>query len=114
MRTRLRFHYSVVWALLLLLAEWRLGDPRTAWDEALAAAMLALCFPGGLLVAVLIAATRVDPQFWDTRAGIAVGWACFFAAGYAQWFVLGPWVLRKARARHQPANPNGRRGAGSP
>ena len=97
MWSRFRFHYISVWVLLLAFSHWRVGLPRTGLDETLAALTLLLCVPGGLVVAALIAASGINPQFWDTRAGITLGWALFLISGYVQWFVFLPWLVRKIR-----------------
>jgi biotin transporter BioY len=99
---RFRFHFVLAWVSILVMAHWRLGLPRTGLDEFLALATQALCFPGSLLAVALLAFTRIDPHFWDTRAGITVGWAIFFAAGYLQWFVFVPWLAGKLRKHSDP------------
>jgi hypothetical protein len=104
----LRFHYCFLWLAILALAELRLGMPRNSWDTAAAIAMQALSLPAGLVAALAVGladlAFRIEPRFWATRLGTAVGWALFFAAGYTQWFVVAPWLVRKLR-RARAASP---------
>jgi hypothetical protein len=94
---RFRLHYGFLWLLLLGFSHWRVGMPRTGLDEMLAGITLLLSVPASFFVAALIAASRVAPQFWDSRAGITLGWGLFFGAGYLQWFVFLPWLVRKIR-----------------
>ena len=96
---RFRFHYCLTWLLLLGFAHWRLGLARTTLDEFLAIAMQLLCFPASIFAVAALALVRAGAQFWDTRLGITLGWALFFAAGYAQWFLFLPWLNRKVRNR---------------
>src|SRR3954466_6603178 len=93
----LRFHYSTVWLVILAVAEFRQGLKPTALDFAIAIAMQVLSFPANILVALGIGVSRVNPDFWGTRAGTATGWALFFLAGFVQWFVVLPWIVRKVK-----------------
>jgi len=92
-----RFHYTVLWLLLLVLAQWRLGGVPNSLDFALAGAMQALSFPAGILAAVMLLLVPVNGLFWDTRWGSAIGWAVLFGAGFLQWFVAVPWFVRLLR-----------------
>ena len=67
--------------------------------------MLILAFPSSLLVALFFAGLSIAVEelfsaviptsYWS----ISVGWACFFVAGYWQWFMLLPWLWRKWKTR---------------
>ncbi len=76
--------------------------------------MLCLAFPASLLVAGLITVLiLLQEQFGasflnagGSYAGYLAAWLCFFTAGYAQWFVLAPWLWRRwkeERARNGSA-----------
>jgi hypothetical protein len=99
---RFRLHFVIAWLLILVLAQWRLGAPRTGLDEFLAIATQALCFPASLLAVAVLAFVRADPHFWDTRAGILAGWFLFFTAGYLQWFAFVPWLVGRLKSRSRP------------
>lgn len=70
--------------------------------------MLFLAFPVSLLVAGLFTLlTLLQEQLvvplldliGSNYVGFSVMWLVFFVAGYAQWFVLLPWLWRKWKAR---------------
>lgn len=67
--------------------------------------MLVLSFPSGYLVSVLYAAVAMlapgkeFPPVSDVYVGFVLTWLGFFVAGYVQWFVLLPAVVRKIRHR---------------
>lgn len=70
--------------------------------------MLALAFPSSLLVAALIALLVLAKDFFGVEVldwigsnhiGMVGMWLAFFAAGYAQWFHLVPWLRRKWSSR---------------
>jgi hypothetical protein len=104
---KFQVHYVIVWFLMLVLAQWRLGYPRTGVDEFLAIAMQVLCFPMNIVVAIALAVVNpmthgaLGPKFFDTPIGMTVGWALFFLGGFVQWFVLLPWVIQKLRRRRE-------------
>jgi len=106
---KFQVHYCIVWFLMLILAQWRLGYPRTGLDEFVAIAMQVLCFPMNIVVALGLAIVNpmthgtLGPQFFDTPVGTTVGWAMFFLGGFVQWFVLVPWIIQKVRQRRAGA-----------
>jgi len=108
---RFHVHYAIVWLMMLVLAQWRLGYPRTGFDIFLAIAMQVLCFPMNIVVAIALAVVNpmthgaLGPKFFDTPMGITVGWALFFLGGFVQWFVLLPWLIQKLRRRRAPDPP---------
>lgn len=102
---RVRLHYCVVWVLMLVFAEARLGYPRAGLDEFVAVLMQVLSFPADFAIAIGIALLNpmlhgaLSPRFFDTRWGIFVGWALFLGGGLVQWFVVAPWLAGKVRRR---------------
>ena len=108
---KFQVHYTIVWFILLVLAQWRLGYPRTALDVSLAILMQVLCFPMGMAVALGLALVNplthglLGPKFFDTPVGTTVGWALFFAGGFLQWFVLVPRLIQKVRRRRAVETP---------
>jgi hypothetical protein len=87
--------------------------PRSDAIVLFAWAMVALSFPAGLLVslalaAVLSAADSSAAFQWANLpvwAGLPVAWGAFCFAGYAQWFVLVPRLLRRIRAVQATGSP---------
>lgn len=70
--------------------------------------ILFLAFPASLLVAALFAllagiqeqsGVPLLDSISSNLLGISIMWLFFFVAGYAQWFVLLPWLWRKWKAR---------------
>jgi hypothetical protein len=60
--------------------------------------MIFLSFPGGLLVAAtgaLISALSAGEMNLSVTVSFLVIWVAFVAVGYAQWFVLVPYLKRK-------------------
>lgn len=72
--------------------------------------MLALTFPVGLCVALLVSAL-VEVSNWlglpyldqiPNTAGFVFLWLGLVAAGYLQWFRAVPWLWRRVKKRGQP------------
>lgn len=70
--------------------------------------MLFLAFPVSLLVAGLFTLLALLQEqlgaplldlIGSNYVGLCVMWLVFFVAGYAQWFVLLPWLWRKWKAK---------------
>jgi len=78
----------------MIFADRPLPEASKGADTILAYVMLTLSFPIALVVP--LALVFVSP-FWEGRGTfvqLAAMWFCFFVAGYAQWFVLLPWLRR--------------------
>lgn len=94
-------------ALLLITLYFFDGKPNSDADTLLAYGMLALSFPIGLLIALIVGGVSymahvafgyvVPVSYWS----IVIGWSLFSAGGYWQWFVLAPMLLRNLRARQR-------------
>jgi hypothetical protein len=104
---------KIVWVLcsvVVLVATLARYTPGPASDIGvfLLYGMLFLAFPVSLLVAGLLALLALLQErsgvplldlIGSNYVGFAVVWLMFFVAGYAQWFVLLPWLWRKWKAR---------------
>lgn len=79
-------------AIVTLVVGWALGGE--AGDTVLTYAMVALGFPLSLVVAPLAGMALGG----ETRQplGLALLWLALFVAGYGQWYVVLPKVLRRA------------------
>ena len=96
----------LVLALLVLaasLAAWD-GRPNCDCEEVMIYGMLALGFPASVLAAGVVGLAF---QFLHRSLGVTVAtspgemigtWALLTVAGYVQWFVLLPWLVRRVRA----------------
>ena len=93
--------YMVACLAVLAFAIWGRDIPDT--DVVVAYAMLLLSFPSGYVVAAAFGAIAsilhsafgiVVPGGIANTAPLIIAFA---AAGYAQWFILVPWVYRKLR-----------------
>jgi hypothetical protein len=102
------FKYSwMLGALLALLASLVAydGKPNSDADLLLGYAMLTLSFPSGLMTAVVfsllgrIVYATTGTVFTTSYASIAITWLVLFVVGYAQWFVLLPWLCHKWKTR---------------
>ena len=68
-------------------------------------AMLVLCFPSCLLYALSFALIEAACEtifgkfIPNTLALIILNWLGFFMAGYVQWFIVLPWLVKKWRKR---------------
>jgi hypothetical protein len=64
-------------------------------------AMLVLAFPVGLVISLahvvldLGFSITIGPSYFS----LVIEWLAYFGLGYAQWFVLLPWLWRKWKAR---------------
>jgi hypothetical protein len=97
--------WIVVGVMALLAAIVFVGrpDPEAikGADTILAYVMLILAFPIALLVPfVLIGIESLWPGA-ESIFGLAGMWLVFFVAGYAQWFIVLPWLCRKWKARRE-------------
>jgi hypothetical protein len=80
------------------------GDPEA--QLFLLIAMNVLTFPAGYLYALLLTTVaQLSDTLFSIRfasdndvAELVLVWAGFLVFGYAQWFVLTPWLYRKVRA----------------
>ena len=102
----LRWGWTVLAGLVLLVTVlFYDGRPNSDAEILLAYGMLILAFPMSIAIAVIVGVVN-----WAIHAlfGVVVtasyltlilGWAVFFAAGYWQWFVLVPRLLRSIRNR---------------
>ena len=103
---------KIVWILCMLavLGVTLAHSPDPLSDAAIlfAYGMLFLAFPVGHLVAGLFALLLMIHEqsrvplldLLDANyIGFFVMWLAFFVAGYAQWFVLLPWLWRKWKER---------------
>lgn len=103
----------VICSLLALVVTLTRYAPGPASDIGifLIYSMLFLAFPVSLLVAGLFALLALIQEqlgvplldlIGSNYLGLSVMWLAFFVAGYLQWFVLAPWLLRKWKARRSP------------
>lgn len=105
---------KVIWialALLLLAVTLSLfdGSPKSDVEILLGYGLLVLTFPVGLLLAVVegfvgravfsLAGIAATTSF----AGLIFTWATYCIAGYLQWFVFLPWLVRKLWRREGAA-----------
>jgi hypothetical protein len=87
---------------LLLIITWNSTSNRDN-DIVLAYAMMALTLPIGFVVIgifVLIGMAIEPAQLPSARLGMIVTSAAFIAAGYFQWFIAFPAVLKAFNKRH--------------
>jgi hypothetical protein len=81
------------------------GKPNSDIEQFLIGSMMVLSFPIGFVAAGVLSAIYAllesccEIVVKMSYAMLFVEWICFFAAGYWQWFVLLPWVVRKWRTR---------------
>jgi len=63
--------------------------------------MLALSFPGSLLIPLVHVALYdgLSIMIETSYLSLVLDWLGFFVIGYVQWFVLLPWLWRKCKAR---------------
>jgi hypothetical protein len=107
---RLQRVFKISWLLLaiiilvVVLAAYD-GRPNSDIEQFLIGAMMVLSFPIGFVVAGLFSgmyallASCCEIAAKTSYTMLFVEWLGFFAAGYLQWFVLLPWVIRKWRSR---------------
>ena len=86
------------------------GKPNSDIGIFLAWSMLGLAFPSSLLVALVLSGLSIASENFfsvipTSYPMLSLTWACFFAAGYWQWFVFVPWLWRKWKTR-RPARPS--------
>jgi hypothetical protein len=73
-------------------------------------AMAVLCFPSAYVIAYAYSGiSSLSPAGLLARGGesyiaFVITWLGFFAAGYVQWFVLLPMVIRNLRRRSGPSS----------
>lgn len=102
--------FKVAWTVLCVIVLMATlyffdGKPNSDADTLLAYGMLVLSFPMGLLVVLLLGAVgHLAYMVFGYVAtvsylSIIFSWSVMFAAGYLQWFVLLPSLLRRLRAR---------------
>ncbi len=63
--------------------------------------MLALAFPGGLLIPLVhvVLYDGLSIMVMTSYLSFVLDWAGFFVLGYLQWFMLLPWLWRKWKGR---------------
>jgi hypothetical protein len=109
---------AVLWLLvccLVLGASLWLYAPGPQSDAIVlfAWAMLALSFPTGLAVSIVVsvvlfaadAANLADGIHVPVWLGLPLVWLAFCAAGYFQWFVAIPWLWRRYRSATAKTGP---------
>jgi hypothetical protein len=80
------------------------GSPNSDADVLLGYGLLALSFPIGLLIAIVLggAGQAVSSSYGFTfsvsYASLSITWLIFCAISYLQWFIFIPWILRRARS----------------
>jgi hypothetical protein len=97
----------IVLSVLLLLITLALfdGSPKSDVEILLGYGLLVLTFPIGLLLSIaegfvgravfnLLGLTATT-----TYMSLVTTWLVYTVAGYVQWFVLLPWVIRRLRAK---------------
>ena len=75
--------------------------------------MLALSFPAGLAVSLVLsvalfgadAANLAEAIHVPVWLGLPIVWLAFCAAGYFQWFVAIPWLWRRYRSATDSPGP---------
>jgi hypothetical protein len=78
------------------------GTPTSDAEVVLIYGMLVLSFPAGLIVNYGMAGISelrnlaMGTYLQTSNTSILLGWVSYVAAGYWQWFVLVPWMYRKA------------------
>lgn len=95
-------------ALLVSLAAYD-GRPNSDAENVLGWSMLLLAFPSSLLFAAgfAVIAEVLESHFQTvirtSYSEMTISWAVLFALGYAQWFIVAPWLIGKLRrARRAP------------
>jgi len=80
------------------------GKPNSDIEVLLGWCMLALSFPGGLLVPLVSVALYdgLSITIKTSYLEIVFVWIGFFALGYLQWFKLLPYLFEKWRKRKSP------------
>jgi hypothetical protein len=92
-------------AILLVTLYGFDGKPNSDIEIVLGWAMLILAFPISLIISLAAAGLGVAAyrlrgvafvvSYWQ----ILISWACFFLAGYWQWFVVLPRFWRRFKSR---------------
>jgi len=109
-RTSLLQFVKAVWVLLAILVLVVTlygfdGKPNSDIGIFLGWSLLAISFPLSLVIAMLFSTFAiVAHEIWATtipvtHLSLIVSWIAFVAAGYWQWFVLLPWLVRKLKER---------------
>lgn len=97
----------IILSVLLLLITLALfdGSPKSDVDILLGYGLLILTFPIGLLLSIVdgfggrAAFNLLGMTATTTYMSLATTWFVYTVAGYLQWFVLLPWVIRRLRAK---------------